>query len=116
MFSIEMDSSALEKRLKQMEKDSPAAAEEVIKQLGAIAHKAARSFVPVDTGALKGSLTLTVKKIGAESSAEIVSLLDYAAPIEYGSSRGAPQPFMRPALKETQNQIESVSEAVLKRL
>jgi len=54
----------------------------------------ARAFVPVDTGALQAGIH-TVS--GGKYAASAVASAPYAAMVEYGTSKMAPQPYMLPA-------------------
>ena len=58
----------------------------------------ARSYVPVDTGALKGSIAAVSDGSYASS---VIASTPYAAMVEYGTSKMAAQPFMLPAAQET---------------
>lgn len=49
----------------------------------------ARSLVPVDTGRLRDSITADEDSFGSD--------VDYAAFVEYGTFKDAPQPYMGPA-------------------
>lgn len=62
----------------------------------------ARIGVPVDTGALRGSITKKVSSTGSKVTGEIDAGqgLVYAKMIEFGTSKMAPRPFMRPAWNE----------------
>lgn len=53
----------------------------------------AKIFAPVDTGALKNSITSDI----SEFHAEIGPTVDYAHYVENGTSRMRGQPYMRPA-------------------
>lgn len=53
----------------------------------------AKQFAPVDTGALRNSISATVRSLHAE----IGPTVNYAPYIEFGTWRAAPQPFMGPA-------------------
>ena len=64
----------------------------------------ARSYVPVDTGFLKSSITV-ISPSGSQSS-HVVATADYAQFVEFGHVAGAstwvaPNPFMRRALDDT---------------
>lgn len=58
---------------------------------------AARTIVPVDTGALQSSIVTQVVKTGKE--AEVLVLSDYAAYVEYGTYKMAAQPYLKPAFE-----------------
>ena len=61
----------------------------------------ARSACPVDTGALQASIA--VAKNG--TSAEINANTDYAAYVEFGTSKMAAQPYLVPSLLGNENAI-----------
>lgn len=82
------------------ENDAEAAA-----QAGAIVAGVAGSLAPVATGALAGSY-------GVQDT-YIVSPLQYAGPIEYGTDRMAAQYVVRNAWENSAGQIESVYSAWL---
>ncbi len=57
----------------------------------------AKDIVPVDTGALKGSIEAKSVEIG---KAVIAPHKDYAAFVEYGTRKMKAQPYMRPAAEK----------------
>lgn len=59
---------------------------------------------PVDTGELKKSLKMNKSKIDSHEI-EIDANVDYAKFVEYGSMHQAANPFMRSALKESEQKI-----------
>jgi HK97 gp10 family phage protein len=75
-----------------------------------IADEAAR-LVPVKTGSLKASITVHLEALAAEITAG--ENLDYAAYVEYGTSRMAAQPFMRPAMERYGPAFVSAVQALL---
>lgn len=111
---VEVDDKAIRGRIQKLSDNSPKIAEEVVTELGAIALKSARNYVPVDTGTLKGSITLEVNQSGDESEAEIGTVVEYAAAVEYGTSRQSPQPYLRPGVQDAQKKLSAVVKAVLK--
>lgn len=110
MFKINIDSTSLDRRLAAIAANSEPMANEIVKNLGVIAHKSARSNAPVDTGALKQSITLEVEG----NEAEIGSALEYAPHLEYGTTSQAAQPYLRPAVRDAQRQAKNVLKAVWK--
>lgn len=112
-MKIEIDDKAVLEKFKQIANDVPKATEDMIANVGAVALTEARNNVPVDTGALKGSLTLEVDKSGDKSSAVVGTNLEYAPYVEEGSSRGVPQPFMKPAKKVAESKMSEIMKAVL---
>jgi len=57
----------------------------------------AQQLAPVDTGNLKGSITMTGPLAGQASVAEVGPTANYGIFLEQGTSRMAAQPFMGPA-------------------
>lgn len=110
MVNITIDDAALQKRLEKLINNAPKIEQEIVAEVGEQAHVKARDLVPVDTGALRESITLKVE----ESEATISSSLEYAAPVEYGTSRQAAQPYMRPAAEEARKQLPKIAKAVLR--
>ena len=82
---------------------------------GSQARDRAKRLVTVDTGALRRSIRLEVRRregkthfigIGAGGfvrNPRTGRLVDYAAFVEFGTSRQRPQPFLRPAMRWAQN-------------
>jgi HK97 gp10 family phage protein len=59
----------------------------------------AKNRAPVDTGALKNSISTDFAGDGPNvMAAEIGPTVHYGAYVEYGTSRMSPQPYMGPAL------------------
>ena len=66
----------------------------------------AKQLVPVDTGALRASIRISSTTEAANlglSGATVEVGQPYASFVEYGTSRMAPQPFMRPAVDSVRN-------------
>ena len=91
---------------------------EVLLEAAQIGKDRAQSLVPVDTGALKKSIR--VERLSRESGKIIYTgiraggyirnpktnkIVDYAAHVEYGTSRQRPQPYMRPAAEYAMQRI-----------
>lgn len=71
----------------------------------------AKRIAPVDTGALRNSIMLD------EVTPERAILgphVEYAEPVEFGTSRRAAQPYMRPAVDQHQREIVAAIEAVVR--
>ena len=60
----------------------------------------ARAFAPVDTGALRGSITSLVQASGAKASGDVLANSPHALYVEMGTSRRAAHPYLRPALQQ----------------
>ena len=112
----------------------PAALSKRMKKACYTVEKTAKSFAPVDTGALRRSIASRVYTEGGNVVGEIYSDLDYAIYVEYGTGIHAesgggretpwvymddkgefhttqgmyPQPFMRPALTQERAAVERI--------
>ncbi|VXA92462.1 HK97-gp10 family putative phage morphogenesis protein [Citricoccus sp. K5] len=60
----------------------------------------ARELAPVDTGMLKGSITTETGTDGSAVYGQVEAGVNYAAYVEHGTSRMAPQPYMSPAFEK----------------
>ena len=75
---------------------------------------AAKMVVPVDTGALKNSITTEME---GDLSAIVAPHTEYAVFVEYGTSRGSPaQPYMTPAAEANRGPFEQAMTQMLNRL
>lgn len=76
-----------------------------IKSAAEIVKDAAKELCPVDTGALRDSITVQSTPRGAQ----ITAPKDYAVYVEFGTQKSAAKPFLVPALL---NNREKVLEAI----
>lgn len=69
----------------------------------------AKTIAPVDTGALRGSISTDLTGDGRHGSmsAEIGPTVEYGHFVERGTSRQAPQPYMGPAAERRVPQLEA---------
>lgn len=70
------------------------ATEQAVQESGRAMERGMKSLAPVDTGALRDSIRHTVE--GTTASAGPGREVDYAAFVEFGTSRMAAQPYVRP--------------------
>ena len=70
----------------------------------------ARSLCPVDTGRLRGSISVNADG----SKAVVCANTDYAAYVEFGTSKMAAQPFMVPAALNAADAIATAAAAALR--
>jgi len=86
-----------------------------------VIQQSAQIYCPVDTGALRDSITTEVKESGSTVVGNVGPHVDYADYVEYGTGRLGdpaapyahvetwpgmkPQPYMRPALDENKGSI-----------
>lgn len=78
-------------------------ADAVRKAAEAVAEEA-RRMCPVDTGALRNSITVS----SDGSRAEVVAGKDYAVFVEFGTYKTAAQPFLVPALLVSEDAIADI--------
>lgn len=76
---------------------------DVIEAAGNAVADSARSVCPVRTGALRNSIEVTREG----SCARVSANTDYAAYVEFGTSKMAPEPYLVPSLIENADAIES---------
>lgn len=103
------------------------AVRESVEQACQMIESSAKSYCPVDTGALRDSITSNVEELEKTIRGEVAPHMHYAAYVEYGTGiRGAgspeagpgpynmnwpgmvPQPYMRPAFDEHREKIDEV--------
>ncbi len=60
---------------------------------------------PVETGYLKGSIS---HEVVSEQEVRIGSSVEYAPHVEYGTSKMAAQPFLRPAFDKNKDGVEQL--------
>jgi HK97 gp10 family phage protein len=67
-------------------------------RVGKAAYDLARDLCPVDTGALRDSITYEVRRVATGWAVVVLAGEEYALYVELGTSRMEAQPFLRPAL------------------
>lgn len=60
----------------------------------------ARELAPVDTGNLRGSITMETGTDGTAIYGQVEAGANYAAYVEHGTSRMSPQPYMSPSFEK----------------
>ena len=92
----------LEKKMKQLSNVARKEAKQEALHAGALLVQGQATLnAPVDTGNLRSSIDV---EVGTED-AEIFTPVFYAPFLEYGTSRQAAQPFLRPALDNSKGNI-----------
>lgn len=89
-----------------------AASAAAIKKTALAIERDAKIFAPVDTGALRSSISTSFTGDGRYGAveAEIGPTVDYAAYVEYGTSVHAPQAYMGPAFDRHAGELVAVLE------
>ncbi len=97
-------------RIKEIEDDLDPVTEAELKEMAEIARDLAKIYVPIQTGSLQGSIRIQshtktggLHSIGVSAGGYVTNpktgrKVDYAAHVEYGTSRMMARPYMRPAL------------------
>lgn len=71
----------------------------------------AQAIVPIDTGALRNSITYRVEHTGGQWHIIIGAYTDYALFVELGTVRMSAQPYLRPAIDQIAAHIASELQA-----
>ena len=113
----------LEDKLSNLDVKLSKALDEALNEIAEKIRDDAKSFVPVDTGALRKSIRIEKKgKLqvsivaggGGVINPRTGREVDYAGYVEFGTSRMNPQPYMQPALEKNHDEIlRIVKEKVL---
>jgi len=81
--------------------------------VGAFVETEAKVRSAVRTGNLRSSISFNTEP--RENAVVIGTNVHYAPHLEYGTEKMAPQPFLKPAVKENQDKIETIFERAYKR-
>ncbi len=68
----------------------------------------AQALCPVDTGALRASITVEVEDLPKTVRGNVGPHEDYAAHVEFGTGKMKAQPYMRPAFDEVRPKVLDV--------
>lgn len=85
----------------------------VIQKSAADIKRDAQIFAPVDTGNLRSSIGYDTWERAGSVEAEVGATADYAAHVEFGTSRMAPRAFLGPALDRNGYAFEQAMAALL---
>lgn len=69
----------------------------------------------IDTGALANSIQADTTEADAKLYAEVGAGTEYAEPLEMGTARIAPRPFMTPAAEAERPKLQQAAESAVKR-
>lgn len=86
---------------------------EAVRRNGAEMQQKAQRLVPVDTGNLKRSITLSVVDGGL--TAEVETTANYATFVEYGTRFMGAQPYMRPSFDQQEPTFNEDMERLAKK-
>lgn len=101
-------------RIMQVGRELLNAAESVVAKVALDMEAEAKMSAPVDTGNLKNSIAAS--RIGG-AAWEVIAGAEYAAYVEYGTSRGAPaQPYFTPAYNRAADNLDSALAQIARRI
>ena len=107
----------LEDKLSRLDEKLKCALEEALEEIAEKIRDDAKSFAPVDTGALRKSIRVekkgelqfsVVAGDGGVINPRTGREVDYAGFVEFGTSRMSPQPYMQPALEKNRDEILNI--------
>ena len=79
-------------------------AEKMVRSATLAVEQQAKQLAPVDTRALRGSITHRVSGL----QGEVGTSIEYGPYVEYGTYRMAAQPYLRPALDSVAKQLRNL--------
>lgn len=91
---------------------SAEAIERALEAIGLQAEGYAKMLCPVDTGRLRNSITHEVKP--SEQAVYVGTNVEYAAYVEFGTSRMSAQPYLQPAVMNHTDEYSKMAEHFLK--
>ena len=98
--------------LDEVEQASAEAVERALEAMGLQAEGYAKMLCPVDTGNLRNSITHEV--VMEDSAVHIGTNVEYAAYVEYGTSKMKAQPYLEPAVIDHVDEYKDIAEYYLK--
>lgn len=115
MSSMKVEIKGLDKAIGELNKYSIGATQRVKEIIGKTAldiQRGAKKRCPVDTGALRNSITVDFYPSGP--TAEIGPHMPYAGHVEFGTVKQKAQPYLFPAYEEERPKFEKAIKEVLK--
>lgn len=101
----------IESHAEDILREKEGAIERVLEEWGLLAEGYAKLYCPVDTGRLRNSIS----HFADEDTMYVGTNVEYAAYVEMGTSRMAPQPYLEPAISFHLDEYKEVVENELKR-
>lgn len=98
--TIEWDDAAFSRGLGEALKRLGIRTEQDLQRVGIRVQNRARQNCPVDTGRLRSSIQHKMGRDARGPFVEIGTNVEYAADVEFGTSRNRAQPYLRPAVLE----------------
>jgi HK97 gp10 family phage protein len=106
----------LENTFKKINKSTADEVEQALINSALMVERSAKIKAPVDTGRLRQSITHNDYDFGSENPhVKVGTNVEYAPSVEFGTSKMAAQPFLRPAYEENKQKIlKEIAKAVKK--
>ena len=95
----------VQKEIEDLAERVAAALPDAIRKGATLIEDSAKDKAPVQTGALRDSIITDVQRKGSEIIVEVGPTVDYADDVEFGRLRKAAQPYLRPAVDETEQEV-----------
>lgn len=104
---VEVDGvEQLKSNFKKISKTASNEVEQALINGALMVERDAKIKAPVDTGRLRQSLSYQEENFGSKNPAvKVGTNVDYAPPVEFGTSKMAARPFLRPAFNENKDKI-----------
>lgn len=97
------------RKLLKLESAVEARIQKAMGEAALLIERRAKEYAPVDTGTLRASIGHVVNRMGRDTvKAVIGSNVEYAPYQEFGTYKMAAQPFLRPALENSRDEIEDI--------
>lgn len=100
--------SRLQVKLNKLDPLTRAAVTRGVQKAALLVEGTAKMTAPVDTGALRNSITSNSETTSTGAEASIGSSLEYAAYVELGTSRNQAQPYLHPALQKNKAKAKTL--------
>lgn len=99
-------------RIEQTAREMVVASRAAITEVAVGVTNLAKQYCPVDTGRLRSSISF---EVDTRATATVGTNVEYAPYVEYGTSRMAAQPYLRPAVHEYEAKMRGIVVDVIRR-
>ena len=113
-IKIAVDLKSLDKLVRNLQRDLPEVAEDVVTMATMQIERTAKEKCPVDTGRLRDSIHSDIEKDSDGTTGSVGTDVEYGPHVELGTSKMQAQPFMKPAMDENKEDIISYANYKLK--
>jgi HK97 gp10 family phage protein len=103
------DVAAMKAKLSLLRASLPDAEEAKMKRIILQIERDAKSIVPVDTGNLRASIeSRVIRNNDGDITGVVGTNTDYAAFVEFGTSKMGAQPYLRPAVEQNRETVREL--------